>query len=260
MLGIWVYRTDGRREGNRWRARRKGKRSSAHGHAAVGPKARRQAHVHAQELVLVVHAFHARREAQAHGVRVHHDDRGPPAVGRRRHVLEMGRELLVLVLVLVRPEVLVARLVHVLAGSRPCLSLSLRLRLRLCLRLSLSLRMGVSLDVGLCLGLRHVDLGLHVRLELLGMVHGRRLERHAVLLVLLLVWMLVLLVLMLLLLLLLLLVMVLRRLLLVVVRCVMLVHDFNLCMRVLVQAVSAVVIVIVALCIHVIADRAARHS
>jgi hypothetical protein len=166
--------------------KRERKESGPHRHAAIGSKAGWQAHVHAQKLVLVVvHAFHARRETQAHGVRVHHDDRRSPAIGRRRHVLEVRRELLVLVLV--RPEFLVARLVHVLTRGCPCLGLRLCLCLRMCLSLCLSLGLslclslglcvGVSLDVGLCLGLRNVDLRLHVRLELLRVVHRRGLKR-----------------------------------------------------------------------------------
>jgi hypothetical protein len=226
----------------------KEKKLGSHRHAAIRSKAGWQAHVHAQELVLVVvHAFHARRETQAHGVRIHHDDRRSPAVGGRRHVLDVRRELLVLV----RPEFLVARLVHVLTRGCPCLSLGLCLCLgvSLSLRLSLGLCVGVSLNVGLCLSLRNMDLRLHVRLELLRVVHRRRLKRHAVLLVLLLVLVLVLL-LMLMLLLLLLMVL---WLLLVVVRHVMLVHDFNVCVRILVHAMPTIVVVIIAFCIHVVA-------
>jgi hypothetical protein len=236
--------------------KRERRESGSHRHAAIGSKAGWQAHVHAQKLVLVVvHAFHARRETQAHGVRVHHDDRRPPAIGRRRHVLEVRRELLVLVLV--RPEFLVARLVHVLTRGCPCLGLRLCLCLRMCLSLclSLGLRVGVSLDVGLCLGLRNVDLRLHVRLELLRVVHRRGLKRQAVLLVLLLVLVLVLLLMLMLLLLLMVL-----WLLLVVVRHVMLIHDFNVCVRILVHAMSAIVVIIIAFCVHVVAHGAACYG
>jgi hypothetical protein len=83
------------------------------------------------------------------------------------------------------------------------------------MRLSLCLRMGVGLDMCLSLSLGYVDLGLHMRLELLGVMHGSGLKGHAVLLVLLLMLMLMLVLLVLLLLLLLLLVLVMRLMMLV---------------------------------------------
>jgi hypothetical protein len=94
-------------------------------------------------------------------------------VGYVLDVLDVRGDLLVLLLlVLVRGEVLVAGLVHVLAGGRPGLGLGMGV--------CLGVRLGLELGLGL-------HLVLHVCLEVLVGVDRGRLEGHVVLLLLLLV-------------------------------------------------------------------------
>ena len=105
-----------------------------------------------------------------HGVGVHHDDGWSAAVVSGAHVLCVlwVRGYLLLVQ---RAVVLGSRLVHVLTGSGPCLSLSVRLRLGV----------GMCLDRGLSLCLCDMRRCLHI-LELWQRVYGRWLEWQAVVL------------------------------------------------------------------------------
>lgn len=147
--------------------------SCAHRHAAVvgADEAGHRSQVHSEVLVLVTFdAFHTSGHAHGaihatciHDVGIHHDCRWSSTVGGRTHVLgvlRMGRHLLV-----VRAVVLVSRLIHVLTGCSPCLSL--RVCLGLCLCLCLDLSMCMCLDGGLGLSLCDMHWSLHMRVMLL---------------------------------------------------------------------------------------------
>lgn len=154
--------------------------SCAHRYAAVvgTDKAGHRPHIHSEILVLVAfQTLHASRYAHGtghtslvHGVGVHHDDGWSAAVIGRAHVLCVlwVRGYLLLV---ERAVILGSRLIHVLTGSGPCLSLSVRL----------GLGVGMCLDRGLGLSLCDMHRCLHM-MELRQRVYGRWLEWQAVVL------------------------------------------------------------------------------
>ena len=116
-------------------------------------------------------ALHVVHHILIHGMWIHHLSAWAATASCRAHaryVLYMWRDLLMLV----RREILVAGLIHVLACSCPCLGLGMRL----------CLSVGLRLHLCLSLGLGDVHLVLHVCLDLLGVMERGLLERHVVLL------------------------------------------------------------------------------